>query len=161
MDIIIPKQNLDSLLLAGLYHRPEERYLAFGWGEENFYLHTPTWADLTLQNACNALLIPSTSLMHLTRYRYKQPHWIEVNVSKTELARLQAYLQASFALDPQGNKTTLAEGGYTSRDDFYKASGSYSGLNTCNSWVNTGFKESGLKACAWTPFDFGLMNKYR
>ncbi|MBL4888255.1 MAG: DUF2459 domain-containing protein, partial [Flavobacteriaceae bacterium] len=46
-------------------------------------------------------------------------------------------------------------------DDFYKANGSFSCLKTCNSWANSAFKESGLKSCFWTPFDFGLINKYK
>ncbi|REG87882.1 uncharacterized protein DUF2459 [Winogradskyella sediminis] len=57
-------------------------------------------------------------------------------------------------------KIILENQGYSSIDDFYKAKGSYSCFKTCNSWVNSAFKESGLKSCLWTPFDFGLMNKY-
>ena len=67
----------------------------------------------------------------------------------------------TFILNEKGEKILLKNKGYTSRDDFYKAKGSFSFYKTCNSWVNTGFKKSGLKACLWTPFDFGLMNKYR
>jgi len=54
----------------------------------------------------------------------------------------------------------LPDKGYTKIDDFYRAKESYSYFNTCNSWVNKGFKESGIKACYWTPFDFGLLKKF-
>ena len=49
---------------------------------------------------------------------------------------------------------------YGANNSFYRANGSYSPIKTCNTWVNDGFKESGLKASYWTLFDFGLLNKY-
>lgn len=54
----------------------------------------------------------------------------------------------------------LPDASYTTIDNFYKAKGSYSCFNSCNSWVNRGFKRFGLRACLWTPFDFGLLNKH-
>ncbi|MFL5728111.1 MAG: DUF2459 domain-containing protein, partial [Cytophagaceae bacterium] len=30
-------------------------HIAFGWGDQGFYLHTPTWGDLTFSTAINAL----------------------------------------------------------------------------------------------------------
>lgn len=160
LDIVIPRQNVDSVLLLGLAIEASTNYLAFGWGDENFYLHTPTWSDLTLGNAVRAILLKSSTLMHLTRYRGQQANWTEVKVSEAELRQLNAYLLASFQTDHNGQKILLPGQGYSSSDDFYKAVGSYSCLRTCNSWVNTGFRQSGLKACLWTPFDFGLLNKY-
>lgn len=73
---------------------------------------------------------------------------------------MNAYLQNTFETDKNGMKIILENKGYSSTDDFYKSKGGYSCFKTCNSWVNTGFKESGLKSCLWTPFDFGLLNKY-
>jgi hypothetical protein len=64
-------------------------------------------------------------------------------------------------MNKTGEKIILSERGYTRKDDFYKANGRYSLFKTCNSWVNLGFKESGLKACLWTPFDFGLLRKHK
>ncbi|WP_370569699.1 DUF2459 domain-containing protein [Flaviramulus sp. BrNp1-15] len=43
---------------------------------------------------------------------------------------------------------------------FIKQKESYSCLKTCNSWVNSALKMSDLKSCYWTPFDFGIINKY-
>jgi len=50
LDIIIPKQHIDPKLLNGLKHNGTDQYMAFGWGDENFYLNTPTWNDLTFNN---------------------------------------------------------------------------------------------------------------
>ncbi|MCP5062170.1 MAG: DUF2459 domain-containing protein, partial [Ignavibacteriae bacterium] len=51
--------------------------------------------------------------------------------------------------------------GYTPYDDFYEAVGSYSLFNTCNTWVNSAFKECNIKACLWTPYDFGLISMHK
>ncbi|CAM3353849.1 DUF2459 domain-containing protein [Aequorivita lipolytica] len=159
--IVLPKNNIDSLVLSGIKHSTTENYLAFGWGDENFYLNTPTWGDLTFKNAFGAMFLKSPTLIHLTRYQNKQTGWIEIKVTESELKKLNSYLFETFFLNKNGEKVMLLGEGYTSRDDFYKANGSYSFFNTCNSWVNSAFKNAGLKSCYWTPFDFGLMNKYK
>lgn len=54
LDIVIPIRNLDSLLLLDLHHMSNEKYMAFGWGDEEFYLNTPTWDDLSFLTAFKA-----------------------------------------------------------------------------------------------------------
>ena len=160
LDIIIPMKAIDNSLLSGLKHMEDDNYLSFGWGDENFYINTPTWGDLTFSNAFKAMFLNSTTLVHVTRYQEKRSNWIEINVSASELRKLNGYLLGTFKTDKDGLKIILENQGYTQIDDFYKAKGSYSCFKTCNSWVNSAFKESGLKSCLWTPFDFGLLNKY-
>jgi uncharacterized protein (TIGR02117 family) len=161
LDIVIPKESIKESLLLGIKHQTSDNYLAFGWGDENFYINTPTWGDLTFQNAFSALFLNSSTLMHVTRYRTKRSRWVEIKISEEELEKLNTYIFNTFQTRENGAKIILENQGYSASDDFYKAKGSYSCFKTCNSWVNTGFKESGLKACLWTPFDFGLMNKYQ
>jgi uncharacterized protein (TIGR02117 family) len=160
LDILIPKENINSLLISGIKKEPSDNYFAFGWGDEDFYINTPTWGDLTFKNAFKAMFLKSSTLMHVTRYRYKRSDWVEIKISKSELDQLNEYIQNTFKTNEKGMKLILENKGYSQRDDFYKAKGSYSCFKTCNSWVNSGFKESGLKSCLWTPFDFGLLNKY-
>lgn len=160
LDVITPKKDIDIELLAGIKTTETEYYLSFGWGEKNFYLNTPTWNDLTFSTAIKALFLNSSTLMHITRYHQKQNGWVEIKITETALQHLNTYLLNTFKVDENGYKIILENKGYTTIDDFYKANGNYTCFNTCNSWVNTGFKQSGLKACYWTPFDFGLLGKY-
>lgn len=160
LDIVIPKINMDTLLYKGLKQEPMDQYLSFGWGDENFYINTPTWGDLTFKNAFTAMFLKSSTLMHVTRHQNKQPDWIEIKITESEFKKLSSYLHNTFKTDENGMKIILENQGYSAIDNFYKAKGSYSCFTTCNSWVNRGFKESGLKSCFWTPFDFGLLNKY-
>jgi len=161
LDIVIPENHLDHQLRSGLRCKQSDNYFSFGWGDENFYVNTPNWGDLTFKNAFRAMFMKSSTLMHVTRYRSKGYDWIEIKISKAELRRLNRYLQNTFQTNGDGAKLLLKDQGYTVTDDFYRAKGSYSCFKTCNSWANSAFKQSGLKACLWTPFDFGLMKKHQ
>jgi len=160
VDIVISKSDLSTELLKGLHHTPEDKYFSIGWGEENFYLHTPNFSDLTASNALRATFLPSAALMHVTRYKQRRKTWTRVQVSSESLDKLKQYIEASFYRNEEGNKIKLAHAGYYKNDDFYKANGSYTALNNCNSWANRAFKVSGLKSSLWTPFDFGLLHFY-
>lgn len=159
LDMVIPIENIDSLVLLGINYS-SEKYLSFGWGDEDFYINTPSWDDLTFNTAFKAMFLKSSTLMHVSHYKQISSEWTEIKVNESELQKLNSYILNTFVLDENGMKMILKNKGYSYRDDFYKSKGSYSCFNTCNSWVNTGFKESGLKSCLWTPFDFGLIGKY-
>lgn len=159
LSIVIPKKSLNDSLLFGLKHNETSEYLSFGWGDENFYINTPTWGDLTFKNAFRAVFLKSSTLMHVTRYQRRQTDWVEIKVNSSELKKLNAFILNSFTIK-DGIKILLENKGYTATDDFYKAKGSYSAFNTCNTWANSAFKQSGLISCLWTPFDFGLLHKY-
>ncbi|MCX2742761.1 DUF2459 domain-containing protein [Mangrovivirga sp. M17] len=158
-DIIIPIEYFDSDFINQLDADPSVKYLSFGWGDQNFYLNTPTWADLTFNNAVKALFIDSPTLIHLTKYSGISQHWVRTHVNQTQLEKLKSQILNSFEF--KNDKLQVLEGaGYHSNDNFYKATGSYNLFNTCNSWTNKVLKNSGLRACVWTPFDFGIINKY-
>ncbi|WP_422103829.1 DUF2459 domain-containing protein [Winogradskyella sp.] len=161
LEIIMPKKDIAGSVLSGIRYDHNDNYLSFGWGDENFYINTPTWGDLTFNNAFKAIFLKSPTLVHVTRYRRKKSDWIAIKVNDSELQKLNHYVFKTFVLNDDGTKIILKNKGYTANDDFYKAKGNYSCFKTCNSWVNTGFKESGLTSCLWTPFDFGLLNKYK
>lgn len=159
-DIILPREELSTALSEGLQIAHTDEFVAFGWGDENFYLNTPTWGDLTFYNAFSALFLKSPTLMHVTRIPVLSDDWVEIPITDDELLKMNKYLLGSFQTDSQNKKIRLPNKGYTSKDDFFRANGSYSCFKTCNTWTNTGFKKSGLKAALWTPFDFGLLGKY-
>jgi uncharacterized protein (TIGR02117 family) len=159
-DIVLPKKLIISELLKDQKYHPKEQYFAFGWGEENFYINTPTWGDLTFSTAFRAAFLKSNTLVHVTRYRSKREKWIAVPVTNSQLQKLNTYILASF--DEDTSKKQIVEGAtYTpDRDNFYKAHGNYMFYKTCNTWVNTALKESDMKASLWTPFDFGILRWY-
>ena len=157
LSIIIPKNQIDLKLLNGLIYFENDNYFSFGWGDKNFYLNTPNWSDLTFNNAFKALFINSSSLIHLTRYSTTSNDWTEIKVSQNQLNKINQYIYKTFYFDTLDKKVVLNNKGYSNNDDFYEALGSFSCFKTCNSWVNSGLKDSNIKACLWTPFDFGLL----
>jgi len=161
LEIIIPINDLSIELKEDIDFRPNDKYVSFGWGDENFYLNTPTWGDLTIENAFIALFIKSPTLIHLTRSRQVNNSWTKVIIGESKLIKLNQYISKSFKKDENGSKIIINYSGYSVNDNFYKANGNFSCFKTCNTWVNNAFKESGLKSCLWTPFDFGLINKYK
>jgi len=161
LNIIIPKDLLAVKLLDGLKYSKNDNYFSFGWGDKNFYLNTPTWNDLTFSNAFQALFFKSSTVIHLARYPGIKEDWVEIKVNQHQLDKINQYIYKTFYFDSLNKKILLDNKGYSYNDDFYEAMGSYSCFKTCNSWVNTGLKESDIRACLWTPFDFGLLNMYK
>lgn len=161
LNIIIPKNQLSSKLLDGLRYFKDDNYFSFGWGDKKFYLNTPTWGDLTFNNAFRALFLKSPTLIHLARYSTINVDWVEIKVSQNQLNKINQYIYKTFYFNPQNKKILLNNKGYSFNDDFYEALGSYSCFKTSNSWVNTGLKKSDIKACLWTPYDFALLSMHK
>ena len=136
-------------------------YVAFGWGDKGFYLETPTWTDLKFKTAFNAAFFLSTTAMHVSFYNrlYESESCKKICISKDSYLKLVTYINNSFTLN-QNSPVLIKGASYGNNDLFYDAIGTYSFLNTCNTWANTGLKSSNLKACFWTPFDKGIFEKY-
>ncbi len=161
LEIIIPKSDLYPTIIDDLKYNDQELYFSFGWGDKNFYVETPTWADLTFINGFRALFVNTSALLHVTRYPDVHNDWVEIKVNADQLRKLNVYIQKAFQLDSNNKKNLLPDLGYYKNDDFYEATGNYTCFNTCNSWINTGLKQSNIKACLWTPYDFRLLSIHK
>lgn len=159
LDIVLPIEMASPALLNGIYLEQGDHFISIGWGEEKFYLNTPQWSDLSIQTAVNAAFLDNTTLLHITRYQKASTSWKKVPLNQTQLKALNDYILRSFRLK-NGKKERVLNSSYSMNDEFYKANGTYSFHQTCNSWVNQGLKECGLRAALWTPFDFGVLWKY-
>ena len=157
-DIIIPIENIDINILKNLHVHPNTKFVAFGWGDKGFYLHTPTWGDLTFSTAFNAVFLKSDTAMHITEYTKTNKEWKEIAVCFPQIERLNKSFVNSFQSDK--NNSFLKIEGYTygNNDTFYEANGSYSCLKTCNTWTNNVLKKAEIKTAIWTPFDSGILN---
>lgn len=160
LSVVLLKEDLSKNVLKGLQYKPNQNYFMFGWGNEDFYLNTPTWNDFKLKYAFGALFLNTPTAIHLTTYKYKQQKWIPIKCNEEELDKLNKYILNTFKVNFKDKKELIQQNLYSKNSTFYKANGSYSPLKTCNTWVNDAFKESGLKASYFTLFDFGLLNKY-
>jgi uncharacterized protein (TIGR02117 family) len=134
------------------------KYIAFGWGSKSFYLETPQWSDLRFKIVFKALFGMDETVMHTTNLRSLQEgdNCKKIIVSDTLFQKLTDYVSQTFEKSETGAVFCLNGHHYGRYDSFYEANGSYSLFNTCNSWVNEGLKQSGIKSCIWTPFDKGI-----
>ena len=161
LDIVIPTEYLNKKLPTQLQVLPNTKYLAFGWGDKQFYLNTPTWSDLTFPVAFRAVFLRSETAMHVTRYRNQYRSWIPLNICSNQLEEMNQYIRNSFETDDNGNIIQLNVKGYGYNDHFYEANGSFSLFTTCNIWVNKALKEIQVKTSVWSPFDFGVLYHLR
>lgn len=135
---------------------PEAAFIAIGWGDRDFYLHTPTWADLTLRHAVGALVGANASLLHvtwLTRAQLRQGAYA-MPLSQRQYLVLVAHVRGSL---PGGRAVALPGAGYGPDDAFYEAEGSYHLFETCNTWTGRGLRRAGVQVSRWTPFDLNVV----
>lgn len=127
-------------------------HLAFGWGNRDFYLNTPTWSQLNVGRLLGALAGTGRTVLHVSHIDAPGagPHMRSVMLSPEEYRRLAAYVRATF-----GEGASVH--GYGGHDAFYDAKGGYSALSTCNQWTGGALRAAGVKMGAWTPFTFGVM----
>jgi uncharacterized protein (TIGR02117 family) len=128
----------------------EQDYVSFGWGSRDFYINTPTWADLRVGTAIKAVLWDVT-VVHV---EYRGPPsaaeacgtWV---VAPDTYQRIVAYVVNSF----QRPAVPVARG-YGPRDIFYAANGRYTAIDTCKQWTGQALRAGGAPVAAWTPFSF-------
>lgn len=133
---------------------PSVSHIAFGWGDREFYLETPTWADLELGTAFRASLLTSRSAMHVTYLNHPgvSERRKRIVLSSAQYQHLVGYVLDSFERDTSNRVILIPDKGYGSNDAFYTANGSYSLWNTCNTWTGRGLRQIGIKTGVWTPF---------
>ncbi len=139
-------------------------YLSIGWGDKGFYLDTPEWADLKVSTAINAAFWLGESAMHCTYYtEMKESEDVKrIMITEKQYAALTEFVEGKFDRDQNGNFILIkTDAVYGPDDAFYEAQGSYSFLNTCNTWTNNALKAAGQKAALWTATDFGIFQHYQ
>jgi uncharacterized protein (TIGR02117 family) len=158
LDIILPVENIAPDLRSQLSLPAVTRFVAFGWGDKEFYIKTPEWSDLTFPVAFRALFMKTEAAMHVTSLGRSFNGWKEVEICTGQLHALNSYINSSFKKNETGELQKLDFPGYTSYDDFYEANGSFTIFFTCNVWANNALKEIEIKTSVWSPFDFGVLH---
>lgn len=127
--------------------------VSVGWGNKEFYMDTPTWADLKAGTVARALFWPSPTCMHVFMW---DEGTLPADARKTRISpeqyrRLVEYIRGTFRRD-EGDRFICVKGrGYGPNDAFYEAHGSYHAFNTCNCWVGRGLKVAGVRTGWYTP----------
>ncbi|HKP05475.1 MAG TPA: DUF2459 domain-containing protein [Chthoniobacterales bacterium] len=117
----------------------DSRYIEVGWGDEGGYRK-----PLTSGIAMKALLGDRQTVLFAEgfsqpiRRKYSDPKFtvLAVGLSGPGLASLCDHIQQTYALNEKGQPIRLGGG-------WYRARGTYSAFNTCNTWVARGLREAG------------------
>lgn len=158
-DLVLPvaAEGVDwrDLAKPGDIRRPElaaHPYIAFGWGDRDFYLNTPSWSQVSPVRVARALAGMGSTVLHVAHMPApgEGPHMRTMMLSPDEYRRLAAYVRGTFA---EGASVH----GYGAGDVFYPAKGGYSAVRTCNEWTGNGLRAAGVRMGWWTPFPFQVM----
>jgi uncharacterized protein (TIGR02117 family) len=164
--IVMPKVNeeMDWRPYARPEHLRDPRWgnadhVAIGYGNRDFYLNTPTWADLSVRTAALALFGRGPTLLHVEHVDHPTPdRWQRpIRITPDQYRRLAGYIQARFRLAPGGRPIALIGRGFGPSDMFYEANGGYSLILTCNEWTGRALRTAGVRTGLWTPFEQSIM----
>jgi uncharacterized protein (TIGR02117 family) len=128
-------------------------HVSLGWGSRDFYIHTPTWADVDVGRAVTSVLWDETVLHVEYRPRPSPAEKCrEWRAGAAAYARVTGYIRDSLRLS-QGRPVQAAPG-YGERDAFYVANGRYTIIETCNQWTARALRLGGAPVAPWTPYSF-------
>lgn len=133
-------------------------HLAIGWGEREVFLHVPTWGDLKPTTALRIATVGGDALMRVSHYVRPAPaeNYRPVDISSAQYRQLVQAIERALPETSAGQPRPILRGTFAD-DAYYEANGSYSLLNTCNTWVGATLAEAGVDMGAWTPFAGGVM----
>jgi len=134
-------------------------YAAFGYGEREVYLNTPTWGDLSVRTAFWAALGGGDPLVHVEHVQEPQEDedTRRIVLRPDEYRRLVTFVAARFRRDGQGRTMPVPGRGYRDNDIFYEANGGYSAILTCNEWTGRALRTAGVRTGLWTPLEQSIM----
>jgi len=134
-------------------------YVAFGYGEREVYLNTPTWGDLSVPTALRAALGGGEPLVHVEHVH--EPRVDDITrrlvLRPEEYRRLVGFVRERFRLDASGRTLPVRGRGYRDNDIFYLANGGYSAILTCNEWTGRALRAAGVRTGLWTPLEQSIM----
>jgi uncharacterized protein (TIGR02117 family) len=162
-------QSGDAGVLSALFARYQNySWIEIGWGDEQFYRFAPTLSHVTVSMAFSALAgFNDKTVLHVVGLSqapdivFRHSDVQRVELSSRGMETVLAGIAGSFFLDDDGLPVELGKGIY-GPSLFYRATGRYSVLNTCNAWLGRLLTSAGLKISpVATVTSAGLMTELR
>jgi len=144
-EIVLPRAQVDAAQMPELADLAPSPWVAFGWGDADYYPARTPGVEAALRAAFKA----TPAVLHVTpvtrdpRQFYKGFEVLALERSARQVAALVAYVDGYFARGEDGLAPQTAVGLY--RDSrFYAANGKFHALNTCNTWTAQGLMQADL-----------------
>jgi hypothetical protein len=120
------------------------KYIEVGWGDDDGY-RKPLTSGIAIKALAGSkrTVLLADGFSQAIRAKYGDPKFtvLAVDLSEAGFARLCDHIQQTYALNEKGEPIRLGEG-------WYRARGTYSAFNTCNTWIASGLHKAG---CPITP----------
>lgn len=156
LPLVTPEKDWRSTFPA--HHVPASTrpytHLSISWGEEDVFLNTPTWRDLSPLTVLRVIGAGGEGLLHVAHYVRPAPSedTRPLTLTREQYRRLVSSIERSLPPAPFNSHP-----GYGPQDVFYEAPGRYTAANTCNQWTSNMLAGAGVKTGWWTPFAGGVM----
>ena len=115
------------------------RYIEVGWGDDDGY-RKPLTSGIALKALAGSTrtVLLADGFSQSIREKYADPKFtvLAVDLSRTGFSQLCDHIQQTYALNERGKPIRLGKG-------WYRARGTYSAFNTCNTWVAAGLRKAG------------------
>jgi uncharacterized protein (TIGR02117 family) len=141
----------DPALIALHARLSAYRWVELGWGDGEFYRFAPALSDVTVAMAFGALTgAHDGSVLHVVGLErdpatsFPGSDVQTLRLSRQGFRNLLDGVAATFALDETAQPVVLGPGLY-GPSLFYRATGRYSLVNTCNHWLGRLLASAGLK----------------
>ena len=143
--LVVRRADLTEGLVPEQDHFPEAEYLEIGWGDRDYFPATEESVGLALRAAfwSRGSVLHVVGLRGAVRDYVTDGEIIELALSPKAFRRLSEFISASFS---RANPSIPAQSqpGLVSYSRFYPASGRFSILRTCNTWIAEALKSAGL-----------------
>ncbi len=136
-------------------------FIEFGWGDKGFYQAEEITSGLTLQ----AIFWPTESVIHTVAItesveKYFPHSQIEVLcLQSRQYSKLIGFIENSFSKNNHGNILPLKSGIY-GNSQFYKGTGDYYLMNTCNKWTAKGLSSAEMNISTTFKLTAGSIMDY-
>jgi uncharacterized protein (TIGR02117 family) len=156
--LVVRKADLSRGLVPEQDHFPEAEYLEIGWGDRDYFPATEESVGLALR----AALWSRGSVLHVVGFRgaikdyFTEGEIIELALSRESFRRLSEFLSASF-IRADSIMPAQSQPGLVANGRFYPASGRFSILRTCNTWLAEALKSAGLGISPWYVITAGSL----
>lgn len=136
-------------------------YLEIGWGDKDYYTSSDPGTGL----AAKALLLPTSSVLHLAGFRqppeiyFPYSEIIRIELSVPGFEQMVHRISKSFSRDASGTTVPLGPGKY-GYSQFYASEETYHLCKTCNSWSATILQTAGCPISHASTVN-GLMSQAR
>ena len=136
-------------------------YLEIGWGDKDYYTSSDPGTGL----AAKALLLPTSSVLHLVGFRgppeiyFPYSEIIRIELSVPGFEQMVHHISKSFSRDASGSAVPLGVGNY-GYSRVYASEETYHLCKTCNTWSATILQAAGCPISHTSTVN-GLMSQAR